>query len=101
MKGLQHLSSLRNIKSIHTVGAGSIPKVQRSTYLELYILGREKDRLEKEMRLLEKRKDAAGNHLSSVTKRLKRLQKEATGKTMERSLNGAHSRILKSVALHY
>ena len=48
MRGLQQISSLRNIKSIHSVGARSIPKVQRSSYLELYMLRREKDRLEKE-----------------------------------------------------
>ena len=37
------------IRSIHTVGIKSVPKTQRSKYLELYVLGSEKSRLVKEM----------------------------------------------------
>ena len=75
MKGLQQISGLRNLKSIHSVGLRSIPKIQRSSDLELYILRREKDRLEKETVALTKRKDVADRQLSAITKHIERLQK--------------------------
>ena len=57
MRGIQQMPCLRNIKSIQSIGARSIPKVQRSTsYLELYMLRRKKDRLEKEIFALDKKK---------------------------------------------
>ncbi len=63
MRGIQQMPGLKDIKSIHSIGARSIPKVQRSSYLELYILRREKDRLEKEVFALGKRKTAADRQL--------------------------------------
>ena len=68
---------VRDIKSIHSIGARSIPKVQRSSYLELYTLKREKDRLEKEVFASERRGRAAKRQLDDVDKRIEKLQKEA------------------------
>ena len=77
MRGMQEVSNLRNIKSLHSIGARSVPKVQRSIYLEIYILQREKGRLEKEIFGLDKRRSAVAGHLDSVRKRLEKLEKEA------------------------
>ena len=68
MKGMLEIPSVRDIKSIHSAGARSIPKVQRSSYLELYMLKREKDRLEKEIFALDKRNNTANRQLSSISK---------------------------------
>ena len=77
MKGIQQVASVREIKSIRSIGARSIPKAQRSTYLELYMHRREKDRLEKELFLLDKRKNTAKRLLDSNNKRIEKLQTEA------------------------
>jgi len=76
MKGMLQTQGIGNIKSIHSIGARSIPKVQRSSHLELYALGREKDRLEKEIYALNKRTSVAERQLDSVYMRIKKLQKE-------------------------
>lgn len=78
MRTKRPTSSLSGIKSIHSAGIRAIPKVQRSGYLDLYTLGREKDRLEGEISALDKRKNAAANQLKNVVKRVIRLQKETS-----------------------
>jgi len=101
MRGIQQISSLGNIKSIHSVGARSIPKVQRSSYLELYILRREKDRLEKEVFALDKKKTAADRQLNSIVKRIQRLQKETHEEQKIKTYRGISARPLKTMAIHY
>jgi hypothetical protein len=101
MRGLQQISSLRNIKSIHSVGARSIPKVQRSSYLELYMLRREKDRLEKEVFALEKRKTAADKQLNSIAKRIEGLQKETQDDHKVKTHRHISARPLKKMAISY
>lgn len=101
MKGIHELPGLKNIKSIHSVGARSIPKVQRSSYLELYILKREKDRLEKEMFILEKKMDAAGRQLDSVTKRIQGLQEETKEGKKKKGLQDMPARRMKSISINY
>ena len=75
-KSFQILSN-RDIKSIHSIGARSIPKVQRSGYLELYMLKRENDRLMNEIFMLDKRKNSVARQLKSITHRMALLNKEA------------------------
>jgi hypothetical protein len=101
MRGLQQISSLRNIKSIQSVGARSIPKVQRSSYLELYILRREKDRLEKEIFVLEKRKNAADSQLNSINKRIVKLQRETHEEQKIKPYKNVSMRPLKTMAINY
>ncbi len=98
---MQQLMGIRNVKSLQSVGARSIPKVQRSSYLELYILKREKDRLEKEICMLEKRKNASDRQLTSVTKRIKKLQKETHEEKKVEMHGGTTTRPLKSMAINY
>lgn len=64
------------ISSIHTAGVSSVPKTQRSPYLELYALGREKSRLTKEMLALDTRRETINQHLGSIGKRMLILQQE-------------------------
>jgi len=101
MRGIQQISGLGNIKSIHSIGARSIPKVQRSSYLELYMLRREKDRLEKEIFALNKRKTSADRQLDSVSKRIERLQKETHEEQKIKTYRGISARPLKKMAINY
>ena len=101
MKGMQQISSLRNLKDIHSVGIRSIPKAQRSSYLELYVLRREKDRLEKEIVALKKRKAAADRQLGSITKHIERLQSGAHEDQKTKGPRGTPMRRPKSMAISY
>ena len=76
MKALHEIATIRNIRSMHSIGARSTPKVQRSPYLDLYSLKREKDRLEKETSIIEKKRGITARLLSDVTKLIVGLQEE-------------------------
>jgi predicted nucleic acid-binding Zn-ribbon protein len=101
MRGMHQISSLGNMKSAHSIGARSIPKAQRSTYLELYLLRREKDRLEKEIFALDKRKTSADRQLDSISKRIERLQKETHEEQKIKTYRGISAKPLKKMAINY
>jgi len=101
MKGILQIPGVRDIKSIHSVGARSIPKVQRSSYLELYMLRREKDRLEKEVVALDKRINTAKRQLGSINKRIEKLQKETHQRQEIKTYRGIPTRPLKTMAINY
>ncbi len=101
MRGIQQILSLRDIKSIHSVGARSIPKVQRSGYLDLYVLNREKDRLEKEIFALEKRRTAADRELNGIAKHIESLQKESHEGKKIKTNRDVSVRSLKKMEIHY
>lgn len=101
MRRLQQILGPRDIKSIHSIGARSIPKVQRSSYLELYMLKREKDRLEKETYALDKRISAAKRQLDSINKRIEKLQKEVYEEQEIKTYRSVPTRPLKTMAVNY
>ena len=97
----KRLPSLREMKSIRSVGIRSIPKVQRSGYLDMYTLGREKDRLENEIFSLDKRRSAAAKQLDGVLKRLIQLQKETREGEPVRTRKSMPDKPLKTMAMKY
>lgn len=101
MRKLQQISSPRDIKSIHSAGMRSIPKVQRSACLELYMIGREKDRLEKEIFALGKRKSSAVRQLESINKRIEKLQKEMRQGQEIKTHRNVPTRPLKTMPVNY
>ena len=101
MKTILQTPGVRNIKSIHSVGARSIPKVQRSSYLELYMLEREKDRLEKEIYTLDKRRSTAKRQLDSINKRVEKLRKETHEKEKIKTYRNIPTKPLKTMAINY
>lgn len=76
MRGVTDISGLRDIRSHRSIGRRSLPRFQSSAYLELYMLGKERDRLEKELALMERRR-------KGIEKRLLELRREMEG--LERS----------------
>jgi hypothetical protein len=101
MKGMQQISGLRNLRDIHSIGIRSIPKAQRSSYLEQYVLRREKERMEKEIVALTKRKAAAERQFGCILKQIEKLQKEAHEGQQTKSPKSAPMRHAKSMAISY
>jgi hypothetical protein len=101
MKGISHIRGITNVKSIHSVGAGSIPKVQRSSCLELYLLRREKDRLEKEIFTLNKRTSTTKRQLDNINGRVEKLQKETQQEHEIKTCRDIPTRPLKTVHVNY
>jgi len=73
VRGVTELSGLRETRTMHGSKKRSIPRVQSSAYLDLYMLGKEKDRLEKEMFVLEKRKTSLQKRLDDIAVEMKKL----------------------------
>ena len=81
-RGVSDISGLRNIRSMHSAGKRSIPRVASSAYLDLYMLRKEEERLEKEDAVLEKRKAAIQKRLEDIKKEieiLKALEEQEKG----------------------
>ena len=101
MKTISQTQGVRNVKSIHSIGASSIPKSQKSGYLELYILGSERNRLEKEIFALNKRTSIAQRQLDSVYRRIKKLQEEIYEEQKIKTHRSVPTRPLKTMAINY
>ncbi len=101
MKGIQQVTGIKEVKSMHSVGARSIPKAQRSAYLDLYMHRREKDRLEKEMFVLDKRRNTAKRLLDSINKRIEKLQIETHGEQKIKTYRSVPTKPLKTFSLQY
>jgi len=101
MKGIMQTQGIENIKSIHSIGARSIPKVQRSSHLDLYVFEREKDRLEKEVFALNKRTSRAKRQLDSAYLRIKKLQKEIYEEQEIKTYRSVPTKPLKTMAVNY
>lgn len=74
VRGVTELSGLREIRTLHSAKKRSIPRVQSSTYLDLYMLKKEKDRLEKEIYVLDKRKKSMQKRLDEIDAEMKKLE---------------------------
>jgi len=75
VKGVTELSGLRDIRTMRSVKNRSIPRLQSSTYLDLYMLRKEKDRLEKELYILDKRKKGIQKRLDEIILEMGKLEK--------------------------
>jgi predicted nucleic acid-binding Zn-ribbon protein len=103
MKGVSEISGLRSIRSMHSSGKRSIPRVQSSAYLDLYMLRKEKDRLEKELYILDKRTKDIQKKLDDLNKQMEKLQKtEAERKqSVEKEFKKPTEKDWKSMDLKY
>ncbi len=81
MKSMSQLQTVSDIRGMHSIGARSIPKHMRSSYLELYVLDREKARLDREIFSLDKRRKSAHTRLDSILQRMKFSKKEVEAGT--------------------
>jgi len=74
-RGVSDISGLRNVRSMHSTGQRSIPRVAGSAYLDLYMFGKEQERLEKEDAILEKRKAGIKKRLEDIKKEMEVVEK--------------------------
>ena len=78
------MKDVNNLKGIHGAGTmqsrkkRSIPRVQSSTYLDLYMLDKEKERLQKEDRKLSMRKDGIRKRLEEIELEMNKIQEAET-----------------------
>jgi len=75
VRGVTELSGLRDIRTMRSAKKRFIPRLQSSTYLDLYMLRKEKDRLEKEVYILDKRKKGIQKRLDEITVEMDKLEK--------------------------
>jgi len=101
MKGIRQILSVKEIKSIRSVGARSMPKILRSAYLELYTLRREKDRLDAEVFALDKRRNAAQKLLNTINKQIEKLQKETNEEQTIKTYRNVPTKPLKTLPINY
>ena len=101
MRGMMQVAGIRDVKSIQSTGTRSIPKVQRSSYLELYMLKREKDRLEKEIYGLDKRRNTAKRQLDSISIRIEKQQKEIRQEQEIGTYRSIPTKPLKTMGISY
>jgi len=81
MKSMSQLQTVSDIRGMHSIGARSIPKHMRSSYLELYVLDREKARLDREIFGLDKRRKSALTRLDSIHQRMQFSKKGLEAET--------------------
>ena len=98
-KGTQRLG-LRDVKSMQSISARSIPRVQRSSYLDLYLMTEKKRRLEKEISSLDVRRNIAKKQLLSINKMVNKLQGEGVEEQRDTSHRPA-AKPMKRMAIHY
>lgn len=101
MRGISEISGVRSIRSMHSSGKRSIPRVQSSAYLDLYMLPKEKDRLEKVIFVLDKRRNTANRQLDGINKRIEKLQKETHEEQKIKTYRSVPTRPLKTMAINY
>jgi hypothetical protein len=80
-KGVSDLTGLRGIRTMRSGGKRSIPGVmQGSSYLDLYMRSKEKDRLEREMAHLDKRKTENEKRITEIEKEIGTLKAQEEGR---------------------
>jgi hypothetical protein len=101
MKALSEIATIRNVRNMHSIGARSVPKVQRSPYLDLYALKREKDRLEKEAAALQKKVKITGRLLRDINKLIAGLQEELQKDGAIKTVRHTKTNPLKTMPIRY
>jgi peptidoglycan hydrolase CwlO-like protein len=103
IKGVTQLTGLRDIKTVFSSKKGVIPRTQNSAYLYLYMLRKEKDRLEKEIYTLDKRIKNIQKRIEEVDAEMDRLQEaEALRRNpIPRKSNKALRKDWKTMPLKY
>jgi hypothetical protein len=89
------------LQSIHTAQVSSVPKAQRSTYLELYVLGRERSRLMQEMKALDARREVIAQHLKNISKQIGSMQQDVAKEQQEAAGVRIPSQPVKTVDISY
>jgi hypothetical protein len=74
IRGIVKLKGLRETKTLQGSKKRSMPRAQNATYLDIFILGKERDRLDKEMIIIDKRKSSMRRRLDEIAIEMKNLE---------------------------
>jgi hypothetical protein len=101
MKDIKEIATIRNIRGMHSIGARSVPKVQRSPYLDLYALKKEKDRLEKDISMAERRRGTMNRLLDDVNRRIAKIQNEVREEGEIKTVKHTKTNPLRTMPIKY
>lgn len=73
MRGVTDVSGLRDIRGMHSTRR-AVSRHRNSAFLDLYMLQKEKERLEKEAALLAKRNQGIGKRLADIRRQMESLE---------------------------
>lgn len=80
-KGVTDLPGLSAMRTLHSTGRRSIPRgYQSSAYIDLYMLAKEKDRLEKETSIIGRRNSIIERRLKDIGEETARLKEQEVNK---------------------
>jgi len=80
MRDVNSLKGLQVVRTMHSTKKRSIPRIQSSTYLDLYMLNKEKERLLKEDERLCRRKDAIKKRMEEIDLEMNKPQEVPQGR---------------------
>ena len=78
MKDVNSLKGIHGVRTMQSRKKRSIPRVQSSTYLDLYMIDKEKERLLKEDGKLSMRKDDVKRRLEEIDREMSEMQETDT-----------------------
>jgi hypothetical protein len=74
IRGVMKLKGLRETRTLQGSKKRSMPRAQNATYLDIFILGKERDRLDKETIVIDKRKASMRSRLDEIVIEIKNLE---------------------------
>lgn len=101
MKSIQQLPNLNDIRSARSIGATSIPKIKRPAHLDLYVLGMEKSRLEKELAALNKKRKTVMRNMADISVQVEKLQKQTYEQERNKDYENTPQKPLKTLTVNY
>ena len=87
MKDVTTVSGIHAVRTMNSTKKRSIPRIQSSTYLDLYMLNKEKERLLKEAERLDLRNTVIKKRLEEISMEMSKLQ------DVENVANGTEGKI--------
>ncbi|MHB8277389.1 MAG: hypothetical protein ACYDIA_07025 [Candidatus Humimicrobiaceae bacterium] len=78
MKDVNTISGIHTVRTMNSTKKRSIPRIQSSTYLDLYMLNKEKERLLKEAERLDLRNAVIKKRLEEISLEMYKLQDAET-----------------------
>lgn len=78
MKDVNTISGIHKVRTMNSTKKRSIPRIQSSTYLDLYMLNKEKERLLKEAARLDLRNTVIKKRLEEISMEMSKLQDAET-----------------------
>jgi len=105
MNKMPYIRSLRDVRGASQAKLYSIPKQQRSVHLDLYVVAREKERLEKELFQIQMKSRLVKKRLAQSNKRMNDLIREVSQLHQGGGTPGKHGKgveaLIKKMRMDY